>query len=204
MCHKPSQHTHYNVTPLLPLGCPVIIHNKPATCHTYDFRSTDGFYVGVSLEHHCCHCVIDSKKSPFASPTQSTSVTTISPSRPSHQRTPLSTALTPYPMPSLMLPPPPATHSYMQSPLSANSLVGGKNHTSQPRPLLQIARLSQLGKQTLHFSSFSSHQKDHIVNPPLPPSPGPLFLLLSNPPSIPSLQGYCVLPRKSTSTSPHL
>ena len=51
----------YNATPLLPLGCPVIIHNKPSTRRSWDFRGSDGFYVGVSLEHYRCHRVIDAK-----------------------------------------------------------------------------------------------------------------------------------------------
>jgi hypothetical protein len=52
---------NYNVTPLLPLGRPIIIHNKPATRRTWDFHGSDRFYVGVSLKHYRCHCVIDSK-----------------------------------------------------------------------------------------------------------------------------------------------
>jgi hypothetical protein len=51
----------YNATPLLPLGCPVITHNKPATCRNWDFHGSDGFYISVSLEHYCCHCIIDAK-----------------------------------------------------------------------------------------------------------------------------------------------
>jgi hypothetical protein len=51
----------YNATPLLPLGCPVITHNKSATCRTWDFRGSDGFYVGVSLKHYRCYCIIDAK-----------------------------------------------------------------------------------------------------------------------------------------------
>ncbi len=51
----------YNATPLLPLGCPVIIHNKPSTRRSWDFRGSDGFYVGVSLKHYCFHRIIDSK-----------------------------------------------------------------------------------------------------------------------------------------------
>jgi hypothetical protein len=51
----------YNATPLLPLSCPIITYNKPAMCRTWDFRGSDGFYVGISLEHYCCHCVIDAK-----------------------------------------------------------------------------------------------------------------------------------------------
>jgi hypothetical protein len=52
---------NYNATPLLPIGCPVIIHNKPATCSTWDFCGSDGFYIGISLKHYCCHRVVDSK-----------------------------------------------------------------------------------------------------------------------------------------------
>jgi hypothetical protein len=51
----------YNATPLLPLGCPVTTHNKPATRCTWDFHGSDGFYVGISLEHYCCHRVIIAK-----------------------------------------------------------------------------------------------------------------------------------------------
>jgi hypothetical protein len=51
----------YNATPLLPLGCPVITQNKPATCRTWDFHGSDGFYIGVSLEHYPFHCIIDAK-----------------------------------------------------------------------------------------------------------------------------------------------
>jgi hypothetical protein len=49
----------YNATPLLPLGCPVITHNKPATCRTWDFCGSDGFYVGISLKHYHCHRIMN-------------------------------------------------------------------------------------------------------------------------------------------------
>jgi hypothetical protein len=52
---------NYNATPLLPLCCPVITHNKSATCRTWDFCGSDRFYAGISLEHYCCHRVIDAK-----------------------------------------------------------------------------------------------------------------------------------------------
>jgi hypothetical protein len=48
-------------TPLPPLGCPVIIHSKPSTCHSWDFCGSDGFYLGISLKHYCCHHVINFK-----------------------------------------------------------------------------------------------------------------------------------------------
>jgi hypothetical protein len=52
---------NYNAAPLLPLGYPVITHNEPATCRSWDLGGSDGFYVGVSLEHYHCHCVINAK-----------------------------------------------------------------------------------------------------------------------------------------------
>jgi hypothetical protein len=51
----------YNATLLLPLGCPLITHKKSATCCTWDFRGSDGFYIGIPIKHYCCHCVIDAK-----------------------------------------------------------------------------------------------------------------------------------------------
>jgi hypothetical protein len=78
----------YNATLLLPLGCPVIIHNKPSTHRSWDFCSADGFYVGVSLEHYHCHRVIDSKTKAL----HLISATITSPSRLSHLPTPSSTA----------------------------------------------------------------------------------------------------------------
>jgi hypothetical protein len=52
----------YNATPLLPLGYPVITHNKPATCPTWDFCGSDGFHVGVSLKLYRCHHIINGAK----------------------------------------------------------------------------------------------------------------------------------------------
>jgi hypothetical protein len=52
---------NYKATPLLSLGCPVIIHNKSATCGTWDLFGSNRFYVGVSLEHYHFHCIIDAK-----------------------------------------------------------------------------------------------------------------------------------------------
>jgi hypothetical protein len=51
----------HSATPLLPLGCPLITHNKPATCHIWDFRGSDGLYACISLKHYHCHHVIDGK-----------------------------------------------------------------------------------------------------------------------------------------------
>jgi hypothetical protein len=52
---------NFNASPLLPLGYPVITHNKPATCRTWDFPGSDRFYIGISLEHYRCHHVINAK-----------------------------------------------------------------------------------------------------------------------------------------------
>jgi hypothetical protein len=52
---------NYNATPLLPLGYPVITHNKQATCRTWDFCGSNGFYNSISLEHYHCHHVINAK-----------------------------------------------------------------------------------------------------------------------------------------------
>ncbi len=51
----------YNATPLLPFGCPVIIHTNHSTHRSWDFRGSDGFYVGISLKHRNYHRLIDSK-----------------------------------------------------------------------------------------------------------------------------------------------
>jgi hypothetical protein len=90
---------HCNTTHLLPLGCPVITYNKPATCRMWDFRGSDRFYVGISLEHYSCHCVIDAKTKSLCISDMVDSIITTSPSQPSHQPTQLSIALTPSPTP---------------------------------------------------------------------------------------------------------
>lgn len=52
---------NYDATPLNPLGCRVLIHNKPATRNSWDYRATEGYNVGVSLEHYRCSKVFDAK-----------------------------------------------------------------------------------------------------------------------------------------------
>jgi len=54
-----SAHNHfhnttfsYNAHPLGPLGATVLIHNKPAAHHTWDFRCQEGWYLGTSLENY--------------------------------------------------------------------------------------------------------------------------------------------------------
>eukprot|EP00804_Cyclotella_cryptica_P001782 CCRYP_018594-RA/>CCRYP_018594-RA protein AED:0.21 eAED:0.21 QI:0/-1/0/1/-1/1/1/0/556 len=51
---------NYDATPLGPMGCPVIIHNKTATRKSWDFRGRDGFSIGPALHHYHCFQVVDS------------------------------------------------------------------------------------------------------------------------------------------------
>ena len=50
---------NFDVTPLAPLGSPIIIHTKPGTCIPWDFRSRKGFTIGPELEHYRCFQVVD-------------------------------------------------------------------------------------------------------------------------------------------------
>jgi hypothetical protein len=43
---------NYDATPLGPIGCPVIIHNKASTRNSWDFRGRDGFSIGPALQHY--------------------------------------------------------------------------------------------------------------------------------------------------------
>ena len=45
---------NFDTTPLGPIGCPVIIHNKVATQHSWDFCSYSGFRIGPTLQHYRC------------------------------------------------------------------------------------------------------------------------------------------------------
>ena len=49
---------NYDATPLGPLGCPVMIHKKTSNRKSWDFRSKEGWSVGVSFEHYRCQLVI--------------------------------------------------------------------------------------------------------------------------------------------------
>ena len=42
-----------------PMGCPVIIHNKPTTRQSWDFRDRKGFNIGPALNHYRCLHVTD-------------------------------------------------------------------------------------------------------------------------------------------------
>ena len=49
---------NYDATPLGTLGCPVKIHKKTFNRKSWDFRSKEGWSVGVSFEHYRCQLVI--------------------------------------------------------------------------------------------------------------------------------------------------
>ena len=42
----------FNAHPLAPLGCAVQLYERPETRHTWDSRTTDGWYIGTSFEHY--------------------------------------------------------------------------------------------------------------------------------------------------------
>ena len=48
----------YDATPLGPFGCPVMIHKKTSTQHSWDFQGKEGWSVGVVLEHYRCDRVV--------------------------------------------------------------------------------------------------------------------------------------------------
>ena len=45
---------NYDDTPLGPLGIPVIIHNKPIQCKSWDCRGRNVFSAGVDINHYRC------------------------------------------------------------------------------------------------------------------------------------------------------
>ena len=49
---------NYDATPLGPLGFTVMIHKKTSNQKSWDFRSKEGWSVGVSFEHYRCQLVI--------------------------------------------------------------------------------------------------------------------------------------------------
>jgi hypothetical protein len=53
---------HFNKTPLGPVGCRVLIHAKPATRRSWDFRAKPGFYIGPALDSYCCFKLVKAKK----------------------------------------------------------------------------------------------------------------------------------------------
>jgi hypothetical protein len=58
----------FNKMPLGPVGCPVLIHTKPASCRSWDFRAKNGFYIGPALESYRCFKLVNADtKSPVIS-----------------------------------------------------------------------------------------------------------------------------------------
>ncbi len=45
----------FNKTPLAPVGCRVLIHTKPVTRQSWDYRAKQGFYVGSALDYYRCY-----------------------------------------------------------------------------------------------------------------------------------------------------
>ena len=43
---------NFDATPISPIGFPVIIHNNPGTCLSWDFRGRQGFNIGPALQHY--------------------------------------------------------------------------------------------------------------------------------------------------------
>ena len=50
---------NFDATPIDPLGCPIVIHNKPGCCKSWDFRGHKGFNVCNALNHYRCFHVMD-------------------------------------------------------------------------------------------------------------------------------------------------
>ena len=49
----------YDATPLAPLGCKFLIHNKPNTCKSWKFRAPDGFNIRPALHHYRCFHIVN-------------------------------------------------------------------------------------------------------------------------------------------------
>ena len=60
----------FNKTPLGLVGCCVLIHAKPATRRSWDFRAKEGYYIGLALDlYHCFRLVKSDTKSQVISDT---------------------------------------------------------------------------------------------------------------------------------------
>ena len=49
----------FNKTPLGPGGCRVLIHAKPATRRSWDFRAKNGFYIGPAMDSYRCFKLVN-------------------------------------------------------------------------------------------------------------------------------------------------
>jgi hypothetical protein len=78
----------FNKTPLGPVGCRVLIHAKPATRQSWDFRAKNGFYIGPAMDSYCCFKLVNSDTTRARlSLTQLNSAIPTFPSHPHLQRT---------------------------------------------------------------------------------------------------------------------
>ena len=50
---------NFDATSIGPIVCPVIIHNKPGTRLSWDFRGRQGFNIGPALQYYRCFHVVD-------------------------------------------------------------------------------------------------------------------------------------------------
>ena len=50
---------NFDATPMVPMVCLVIIHNKPTTRRSWDFRGHKGFNIGPVLNHYRCFHITD-------------------------------------------------------------------------------------------------------------------------------------------------
>jgi hypothetical protein len=51
----------FNMTPLAPVGCRVLIHAKPTMRRSWDYRANQGFYIGPVLDHYRCYKLLKSE-----------------------------------------------------------------------------------------------------------------------------------------------
>ena len=49
---------NFDATPMGPPGSRALIHAKPATCRSWDYRSHDGYYIGPALNHYRCYALL--------------------------------------------------------------------------------------------------------------------------------------------------
>ena len=49
----------FNATPLAPLGCPVLTHDKPNIRGTWALNASDGWYIAGAMDHYRCFMVLD-------------------------------------------------------------------------------------------------------------------------------------------------
>ncbi len=49
---------NFNKTPVVPMGCRVLIHTKPAMRQSWDYRAKQGFYIGPALDHYRCYKLV--------------------------------------------------------------------------------------------------------------------------------------------------